>query len=123
MSDTVPRACQTPIIDTSLGLLSTGGDPDLLSELVSIFLQTVPAQLERMKAAIATGDNETARREAHSLKGAAGALGAAGIQRLAADIEVLAAQGNLETAQPMLELIARLVSQLEQEYAAKNPLT
>jgi len=118
MSDTVQVASRTPVIDTSLGLLSTGGDTKLLNELVLIFLQTVPPQLVKMKAAVTAGNSTTTRREAHSLKGASGALGAAGIQNLAAEIEILAAQGELESTKPLVALIERLIDQLQQENAA-----
>ncbi|MEN8163198.1 MAG: Hpt domain-containing protein [Acidobacteriota bacterium] len=118
MSETVPEPCRTPVLDSSAGLLSTGGDPDLLNELVLIFIEIVPAQLATMKTAVATGDSTTAGREAHSLKGAAGALGALGIRKLAEDIEVLARQGTLETAKPLVASIERLVTQLKEEHSA-----
>lgn len=121
MSDTVLGASDTPIIDTSLGLLSTGGDSELLNELVLIFIQMVPAQLEKMTTAFAAGDCETTRREAHSLKGAAGALGAAGIQKLAAEIEDLAVKGELETTKPLVASIEKLTIQLKREYETKSP--
>lgn len=118
MRDTVPIASETPVIDTSAGLLSTGGDSELLDELVSIFLQTTPAQLAKMKAATAAGDSTTARLEAHSLKGAAGTLGANGIRELAEDIEVLASRGTLETTGLLIASLERLLTQLKKEYAA-----
>ncbi len=121
MSDTVPEVFETPVLDASAGLLSTGGDSELLDELVLIFIQMVPAQLAKMEAAVATGDATTARREAHSLKGAAGALGAVGIQNLATEIEDLAGQDSLETVKPLVTSIERLVNQLKQENAAKSP--
>ncbi len=121
MSHTVLGASPSSIIDTSLGLLSTGGDAELLSELVSIFLQTVPTQLVKMKAAVTAGDSTTMRREAHSLKGAAGALGTTGIQKLAAEIEGLADKGEVETAEPLVASIEELTIQLKQEYEAKSP--
>ncbi|RLE33547.1 MAG: Hpt domain-containing protein [Acidobacteria bacterium] len=118
MSDTVPEVFETPVLDTSAGLLSTGGDPELLNELVLLFIQMVPAQLATMKEAVATSDSTSMRREAHSLKGAAGALGAVKIRKLAEDIEVLADQGDVETAQPLVETIERLITQLKQENTA-----
>ena len=118
MNDTVPKVFEAPVLDTSAGLLSTGGDSELLNELVLLFLQMVPAQLATMKEALSTGDSTSMRHEAHSLKGAAGALGAVRIRKLAEDIEVLVNKGSLETAQPLVEAIERLITQLKQEHTA-----
>ena len=118
MSDTIPEVFETPVLDTSAGLLSTGGDSELLNELVLIFLETVPAQLVKMKAAVATDDTTTSRREAHSLKGAAAALGAVEIQKLAAEIEALADQREMEPISALGDSIEKLMDRLKLEYAA-----
>jgi len=116
-----------PILDSSAGLLSTGGDPKLLNELVAIFLQTIPDQLAILETAIDSGDRTTAGREAHSLKGAAGALGATGIRELAVAIEAQAGHDDLEAVRPLIDEIQSMVTQLRQEHASglilENPPT
>ncbi len=118
MSNTAPGASRSPIIDTSLGLLSTGGDSELLNELVSIFVQSVPAQLVRITAALASGNSTQVRHEAHSLKGASAALGAIEIQKLAAEIEVLADRSDVAPIPALVETIERLMARPPQEHAA-----
>lgn len=116
MDDTVIESSRMPVLDMSVGLLSTGGDSQLLNELVTIFLQMTPAQLSSLEEAVTRGDKMTAGREAHSLKASAGALGAVGIRILAAAIEALAGQDEVETARPLVDSIERLVTQLRQEH-------
>jgi len=107
-----------PALDSSAGLLSTGGDPKLLNELVTLFLQTIPSQLAILERAIDCGDRATASREAHSMKGAAGALGATGIRELAMEIEAQAGHDDLEAVRPLIEKIQSMVTQLRQEQAS-----
>ncbi len=107
-----------PALDCSAGLLSTGGDPELLDELIAIFLQTIPGQLAILEKAIDCGDRATAGREAHSLKGAAGALGATGIRELAIEIEAQAGHDDLEAVRPLIVKIQSMATQLRQEHAA-----
>lgn len=118
MNDTVSQIPKTPVLDKSAGLLSTGGDSALLKELVVLFLETTPPQLATLTTAVATGDADTARNEAHSLKGSAGALGATKIRDLAAAIEVISTHGPLESAGSLVGSINRLLIQLKQEVAA-----
>lgn len=115
MNDPVPGPPKTPILDSSIGLLSTGGDSSLLKELVELFLEIAPPQLASLATAVAAGDAETVRQEAHSLKGSAGALGATAIRDLAAEIEVVSTQGPLESAVSLIESTRQLVTQLEKE--------
>jgi HPt (histidine-containing phosphotransfer) domain-containing protein len=107
-----------PVLDSSAGLLSTGGDPELLNELIAIFLQTIPGQLAILERAIDCGNPATAAREVHSLKGAAGALGATRIRELAVEIEARTGHDDLETVRPLIDEIQSMVTRLRQEHAS-----
>jgi two-component system, sensor histidine kinase and response regulator len=74
-------------IDTSLGLKSIGGKRDRYESLLRKFASRQAGTAESIRAALATGDAATAEREAHSLKGAAGTLGASALAELAGKVE------------------------------------
>jgi CheY-like chemotaxis protein len=85
------RRPSSPVID--LGMLhklratQRAGDPDIVAEVVQIFLQDAPARLAAIRAAIAQGDMATAARTAHTLKGSASHLGAKTLTMLCARFE------------------------------------
>ena len=54
----------------------TDGDPDLLLDLIGMFLEDAPSKLETIQSSLASGDYETLAKSAHQLKGSAGNLGA-----------------------------------------------
>jgi CheY-like chemotaxis protein len=58
-----------------------------LSQLFAMALADIAKRHERIEAAAAAGDLDSAQREAHAIKGSCGMIGAAEIQALAASIE------------------------------------
>jgi len=76
--------------------LTDAGSPDMVAELIALFLQDAPAQLSAMRAALAAGDAAALRHAAHSLKGSSGYLGARRLMALCAEVEQSARQGTLE---------------------------
>ena len=82
-------------VDLSILRAQTGGDPNLEREVLGLFLTRASGELVRLKAA---GTAEERRPIAHALVGAAAAVGAAKVQRLAASVE----RGNA-VAIPALE--------------------
>ena len=75
---------------------SVGGDEEFLGELIDDFLGDAPNQLEALRHAVATGDAETARRAAHTLKGNGRTFGAIEFADLCQQAEAGAGAGNLE---------------------------
>lgn len=77
-----------PLLDLQaldrLRLLQADGEPDLVAELVTMFLAEAPQRLAAMSAAT---DAATRRRVAHDLRGIAGQLGAARLARACAAVE------------------------------------
>jgi PAS domain S-box-containing protein len=59
--------------------------------LIDIFLQDTPARIEVLRDAIARGDRDGLRREAHTLKGSAANIGAEGLAALSREMETAAA--------------------------------
>lgn len=74
------------------------GDYELLEELLSIFIEELPLQLQDIEMAIKNEDCEKLRTSVHRLKGAVGNLAAEEAYELAAQIELFASQGELSSA-------------------------
>jgi signal transduction histidine kinase/CheY-like chemotaxis protein len=84
--------------DRALTLEHLGGDEALLDEVVGIFVEEAPRQLDALRRAIEAADASAAAETAHSLKGQLGYFGVAGISASARRIEDLARAGDLPTA-------------------------
>lgn len=74
------RRPSSPVID--LGMLQklrasqSAGEPDIVADVITLFLQEAPSRMDTLRDAAARGDLATAGRTAHTLKGSAGHLGA-----------------------------------------------
>ncbi len=74
-------------LDVEVGLRSVGGRVASLRRLLGRFAETHAGECARIEAALAAGQAQEARRLAHSLKGAAAALGAETVRAAAAELE------------------------------------
>jgi CheY-like chemotaxis protein len=86
-----PLAPSTPVIDLamlrSLRASQSPGEPDIVAEVVALFLKEAPARLASLREAALGGDLAAASRAAHTLKGSAGHLGARTFSTLCARFE------------------------------------
>jgi HPt (histidine-containing phosphotransfer) domain-containing protein len=74
---------------------SVGDDPEFVAELIDDFVADAPAQLESLRQAASTGDAETAKRAAHTLKGNGRTFGATELASLCQTAESAAGAGDL----------------------------
>ncbi|MEE4453675.1 response regulator [Novosphingobium resinovorum] len=109
-----------PPFDLPAALRRVNGKASLLHKLIVTFGETYAAVAQDLRTQLAGGFLPDARRLAHSLKGVAGSLELAEIQRSAATIEKLIAEGETEQA---LVTIAALEVQLVPALAAAASLT
>jgi CheY-like chemotaxis protein len=79
----------------SLRELQGEGEPDILEELVGIFLEDAPSQLETLKEAAEKGDTQSIGRIAHTLKGSCGNMGAVRMEALYSELEDIGRSENL----------------------------
>jgi PAS domain S-box-containing protein len=83
------------------------GDVDLARTLADAFLGDMPAQIEQLKTAIATGDIRLAGQQAHRIKGAASNVGGMALQGVASSMELAGKAGGdskmLESMMPRME--------------------
>lgn len=98
----------TPAIDFSmidmLRGFSASGDPDPIIELRTLFIEDGGRHLQELNHAITAGDERTARRTAHSLKGMSASIGALYLCELSDKLEKAAALDQIR------------MSELEQEF-------
>lgn len=79
--------------DTAAGIARVGGKEDYYRRLLGKFAVNQADSAAQLRAAVHQGDQELAVRTAHSLKGAAGALGIATLQSVAGELEAALKQG------------------------------
>src|SRR4051812_4141338 len=68
---------------------------DFLLELIDIYKQDTPQRLAGLRQALAQGDLEALRREAHTLKSSSAQLGATVLSDMAKEMEALARAGSV----------------------------
>jgi CheY-like chemotaxis protein len=78
-----------PGVDVEKALRRVGGSIKLYQTLLTRFRETQTDAVHRIKEAIGSAETETARREAHTLKGLAGSVGATGLAECARTVENL----------------------------------
>jgi len=120
--DVPPSASRTPRMDTPmpppppvdpevlemLASLQEPAEPDLVTELVTLFLRDTPERLRELSARPLEAGH--AARAAHSVKGSAGNLGAFALQELASQLEQAGRRGDSADA------LASLADALQDEY-------
>ncbi len=90
------------------------GDEELADEIASEFLNETPRKLASLSAALVAGDMETARRNAHAIKGLAGNVGGDALYAAAADAERAARVGDRDEAAVRGEYLAREFERLKE---------
>jgi HPt (histidine-containing phosphotransfer) domain-containing protein len=104
---------QRPPIDLAMlnGLAAAQGEgePDLIVELIDLYLADTPSRITAMRDALATGDHVQLARSAHSVKGSSSTLGAVQVAKTCAELEVLARDQSLTRVAAVL---ARLDDEL-----------
>ena len=89
--------------------LQEEGEPDLLEELIELFLADVPPQLVALRKAVDAGDAHSVERIAHTLKGSSANIGAVRMQALCTELEEIGRSEELRAA-------PGLISRLEEEF-------
>ena len=99
-------------LDESLALSRVGGDPELLREIVELFLNDYPQALERIRHAIAAHDPSGVEHHAHSLKGSVSTFGAKeafeaalALEKKGRSRDLSGVEGGLSQLESALELL------------------
>ncbi len=105
-----PESGEKQIFDRDDLYERLGGFDDLVREVIQAFLDDTPGQLITLRQGLGKEDADLVRRQAHSIKGAAGNAGAPALQETAAAIDTLSRGRNLAPVAP-------LVDRLEHQFA------
>lgn len=87
-------------------------DADAAREVAASFLGDLPQRITTLRDALSTGDAGTARRQAHSIKGAASDVGGNALRAVAAEMEQAIATGELGIARAQVDALAAQFEQL-----------
>lgn len=99
----------------SIHALQQPGQPELVKEVVTIYLEESPRLMDNLRKAVQHGDYEEIRHIAHSLKSSSAHIGARALAELALDLELLVGNRSAENADKQLALIERACSDVVHE--------
>jgi CheY-like chemotaxis protein/HPt (histidine-containing phosphotransfer) domain-containing protein len=100
-----------PVVVERLNALGPPGPSDRRAEVMRIFSEEADSTLKALRAAMRRTDPGIVQREAHRLKGAAGAISAREVLALSDELERLARDGSLAGAQELLQQLSRAVGE------------
>lgn len=86
---------EADILNTERVLEATGGDPEFMAELMTLFLEDAQERLTELQSALDSLDAEAVGRCAHKLKGSSSNVGAQRVEMLARSLERAAHSGEL----------------------------
>ncbi len=107
-----------PVFDRETALDRVNGEAELLDEVIELFLTDAPNRLAEVRTALEQGDPNRLQIAAHSLKGAAGYVGADRTSAQAHKLEDLGRRGELSQAIDEYQLLEREIEQLREAIAA-----
>ena len=100
------RKPMLPSVDSNvvaaLRALQVEGEPDVLGEILRVFLSDAQRRLEMLEEALEQKDAESLSRVAHGLKGSCGTVGARPMAQLCAQLEALRTESLARDGQPLL---------------------
>ena len=104
-----------PIFDPNVLLKRLGGNRNLFDELIDIFREEAPRNLDTIREGIANADPAKVKLGSHTLKGSLSYFDAAPAIELAEQLEKKANAKNLDGAAEAYSLLAALVQSLLEE--------
>ena len=104
-----------PVVIDSLRQLTPPGEPDVLDEVLRMFLDEVPRRIDRLRAAWSAGDVTEVHRAAHSLKGSAGNIGAHALYAVCKQLDERGKAGDLAGTEHLVAALAEEFGKVEGE--------
>ena len=104
-----------PAVVERLRQLTPPGEPDVLHEVLTLFLTEVPKKIDALRAAVAAGDMAAVQRTAHSLKGSSGNIGARALYDVCRRLDDDAKSGELARLPPLLARVVAEYARVEAE--------
>ena len=88
-------------------------DEELLSEVVEVYLEDTPHQIETLRNAHRDGDADQIARQGHAIKGSSSNVSAMEMRRIAFEIEKAGKDGALEKVSELLVLLEENFQELQ----------
>ena len=104
----------------SLEVLASG-DSQFIAELIDTWVSDATEQITVIEQALVTGDADTLRRAAHTLKSTSQSLGAVQLAGICAEIEAHARDGSLNAVSELLPTLHRYHEQAHAALLAIRP--
>jgi CheY-like chemotaxis protein len=104
--------------DEKIALTYTGGDRQLLQEVIDLFRKDSPAALRRIERALHKRDGDALRMAAHALKGAIATVGSTAGRETAAELEMMAKSSRFTDAERVYAHLGELVQELDAAFIA-----
>jgi two-component system sensor histidine kinase/response regulator len=104
---TEPREPMTTVVEKTALLETLDNDPQLLREVIGIFLADCPGKLAELRVAVTAGNPDQIANSAHSLRGSVATLGAQKAVEVAQKLESMGRQGQLEGAAEAFSILER----------------
>jgi len=109
----LPEGAPKEVLDEPLLMSRVDNDPQLLKDLVDLFLEECPRHLEEIRVALDNKDAKTAARGAHSLRGSTSNLAARLASEAALRLESLVQAGDWVHAERGLQELERQLVRLK----------
>ena len=97
-------------INIEVGLQRVGGNPNLLKKLLGEFCIDHGDDVSAIRTALEQGDNDTAQRLAHTIKGVAATIGADELNLKAGKLEAAIKQDELDNVNELVEQLALVMA-------------
>jgi CheY-like chemotaxis protein len=110
--DTTARPPSSDRFDRRFALEQVDGDEELLDDMIRIFIDRTPEQLEEVRAAVGRGDSPAAARAAHTLKGSVGHFLEPSAGAPFRELERSCKASRLDDAEEALAAVATILEEL-----------
>jgi len=101
-----------PGLDIAEALARLGNDVGLYLDLTGAYGEVIRDFVDQFRLLVGSLDDQGARRSAHTLKGAAGTIGAGALQLSASALEQVCRQGDLGQAMTLLPAVENDIAEV-----------
>jgi PAS domain S-box-containing protein len=116
-SFSIKKAGVFPAVDIETALKFVGGDKDILTDVLHIFLEEdYPEQVKKIKEGINQHDAQVVKAAAHSIKGAVRSLGGTIAGNTALRLEEMGRNSDLTGVEPTLQKLEQEIKEFSEYY-------